>query len=422
MGNSSDTAPLAALLPSLTPPDGIGAEIDRILHAVRAHLGMDVAFVSEFVGDIRIFRHVDAPGWTPIHTGDTLPLDEGYCKRVVEGLLPTLIPDTANLPAAMALPATAAVPIGCHLSVPIRLPNGKLYGTFCCFGFKAEPNLNARDLHMMETFGTLVAVLLERQIDALQAREANIASIRALIAGGGPEIVFQPICRLHDGALVGVEGLARFPAEADMLPERWFRLASEVGLGFELESAALVKALSALDALPAGIYLALNTSPETLMNANFAALFRQVEPSRIVLELTEHASIGDYPGLTQKIDGLRARGMRLSVDDAGAGYASMRHILNLHPELIKLDMSLTHGIDQDPARRALVAALIDFGRQTGSSVLAEGVETAAEYALLGKLGANHAQGGFLSPPLGLHELDAFIARHPVADPAGTAAH
>ncbi|MEN3110024.1 EAL domain-containing protein [Uliginosibacterium paludis] len=418
MGNTSDTASLARLLPTQVPADGISAEIDRILRAVRAHLDMDVAFVSEFMDDVRIFRHVDAAGWTPVQTGDAIPLDAGYCKRVVEGILPRLIPDTAQVPAAVAIPETAAVPIGAHISVPVRLSDGRLYGTFCCFGFKAEPTLNERDLRIMETFGELVAFQVERQICLQHVQEEKRARVSAVLDQGGPQILFQPICRLSDGELVGVESLSRFPSGPDADPETWFSDANEAGMGLALETSAIRNALQALGQLPDSLYLAVNASPETLMDASFDALFQDVDPTRIVLELTEHVRVRDYAGLMQRIARLRARGMRLSVDDAGAGYASMRHILNLHPEMIKLDVSLTRGIDQDPARRALAAALIDFGRQTGCSVLAEGIETPAEYALLGKLGATNAQGFYLSPPLQLPELLRFAHDHRIASPAG----
>lgn len=415
MGTLSDKASLAALLPAPgEPPAGIAEEIDHILHAVRAHLGMDVAFVSEFVDRVRIFRHVDAAGWTPIHAGDSIPLDAGYCRRVVEGLLPRMIPDTSQLPAAMALPETLAVPIGSHLSVPIRLADGSLYGTFCCFGFRPDASLNERDLRVMETFGEVVAFQVSREIENRHAREEKARRIEAAISGGGPVIVFQPICRLSDGQLVGVECLSRFPTDPGRDTESWFRESGEVGLGFRLEACAIRNALSALAQLPDTLYLAVNASPETVMNSGFDELFASADPKRVVLELTEHDYVCDYEGLLGRIDGLRARGMRISVDDAGAGYASMRHILNLHPEMIKLDISLTRGIDRDPARRALAAALIEFGRQTGSMILAEGVETRDELELLRSLGACTAQGFLLSPPLALDDLLRLVrSRHAV---------
>jgi len=87
--------------------------IDKALRTVRSHLGMDVAFVSEFIGDHRVFRYVDSDNDSaPIKPGDVIPLSVGYCLKVVTGQLPELIPDTSALPEAMAIPATREIPIG----------------------------------------------------------------------------------------------------------------------------------------------------------------------------------------------------------------------------------------------------------------------------------------------------------------------
>ena len=119
---------------------------------------------------------------------------------------------------------------------------------------------------------------------------------------------------------------------------------------------------------------------------------------RLVLELTEHAVVQDYASLQVALHPLRQRGVRVAIDDAGAGYASMRHILQVRPDIIKLDMSLTRGIDQDFQRRAMASALIAFARETGSVIVAEGVETEAELAQLKRLGAANAQGFLLGRP------------------------
>ncbi|MFT3733739.1 MAG: EAL domain-containing protein [Rhodocyclaceae bacterium] len=391
-------------LPSLD----VSGSIDHILRAVRQHLGMDVAFVSEFTGNERIFRHVDAAGWTPIYMGDSIPMDVGYCKRVVDGRLPRLIPDTTQEPEAMALPETTSIPIGSHLSVPIRLSDGRIYGTFCCFGFHPDNSLNQRDLGMMEAFAGLVAYQIDLELLSQNERSAKFARIEAALAHGGPEIVFQPICRLSDERFVGMECLSRFPNSHGHTPDKWFAEAAEVGLGPALEVSAMRNALRALTLMPEDTYLAINASPETVMSRNFDAIFAGVDTERIVLELTEHAHVDDYDALRRSLSSLRSRGVKVSIDDAGAGYASMRHILNLQPEIIKLDISLTRAIDRDRSRCALASALVEFGKQTGSSILAEGVETASELDLLRKLGADKAQGYFLSRPLPLEDALRFM--------------
>jgi EAL domain-containing protein (putative c-di-GMP-specific phosphodiesterase class I) len=173
-------------------------------------------------------------------------------------------------------------------------------------------------------------------------------------------------------------------------------------------------ALAALSSLPPDAYLAVNASPDTIFGDEAFNLLNGMPAERIVLEVTEHAHVEDYDRLRQGLAPLRQRGVRLAVDDAGAGYSSLQHILHLQPDLIKLDMSLTRHIDLDPARRALASALIGFARDTGSRIIAEGVETASELATLRALGVEHAQGYFLGRPMALDKAMVLFGR----DPAG----
>jgi EAL domain-containing protein (putative c-di-GMP-specific phosphodiesterase class I) len=125
----------------------------------------------------------------------------------------------------------------------------------------------------------------------------------------------------------------------------------------------------------------------------------------VILEITEHAAVADYDRLVAALAPLRALGLRVSVDDAGAGYASLRHILALEPDILKLDISLTRGIDHDCKRRALASALIAFAREINTGITAEGVESEAELETLSALGVTHVQGYYLARPM---ELDAAV--------------
>ena len=120
-----------------------------------------------------------------------------------------------------------------------------------------------------------------------------------------------------------------------------------------------------------------------------------------MIEITEHTDVDNYEDLVRALQPLRQRGIKLAIDDAGAGYSSLRHILHLRPDYIKLDMDLIRHIDIDPARRALASALIGFARDTGSVIIAEGVETASEFATLQSLGVEQVQGYFLGRPMPL---------------------
>jgi EAL domain-containing protein (putative c-di-GMP-specific phosphodiesterase class I) len=396
----------AGLHKLITPASDIdsaaGAMIKRALQAVRSHLGMEVSYLSEFVGNRSVFREVDAPGQEAlIKVGGSHSLDDVYCRHILEGRLPELIADTSALPLAMAMPITKAVPIGAHLSVPIRLPDGSLYGMFCCLGFEADLSLNKRDLQMMKAFAELTALEISRDRDSEKVAKEKLGVIRNVIDQRQFSIVYQPIWNIQSGRLAGLECLTRFSATPSRSPDVWFAEAAEVGIGASLEFAVIRTALAALPSLPADIYLSVNASPQTVLCGELTDALDGMSAERIVLEITEHASIDSYAGLLGVLQSLRNRGLLLAVDDAGAGYSSLQHILQLGPDLIKLDMNLTRDIHVDLGRHALASALIEFARKTGSQIIAEGVETASELATLRKLGIETAQGYFLGRPMPL---------------------
>jgi len=125
------------------------------------------------------------------------------------------------------------------------------------------------------------------------------------------------------------------------------------------------------------------------------------QPGRIVMELTEEAKVEDYIKLSNALEQLYSIGVRLAVDKAGAGFASLAHILKLAPNLIKLDRALTIGIDRDPARITLATALVSFAAGIGADIVAEGIETGAELEMLGSLGVRYGQGFYLCRPTSL---------------------
>lgn len=380
------------------------AGIDKMLHAVREHLGMDVAFISEFRATDRIFRHVDAKGSAPIEAGAALPLEQGYCQRVVDGRLPQLITDARALPAAAALPETSGVPIGSHLSVPIRLSDGRVFGTLCCFSFIPDVSLTERDLQIMKVVAELLADQIDQEARAGRWQTQRIAELVALMDRGEPSLVYQPIYDLESRRIAGVEALARFSSTPHVTPDVWFNEAAAVGMGPKLEACAVRSALAALETLPKDVYLAVNGSPEFVLSGALEELLRAVDISRVVLELTEHSSVTDYRELTNVLAPLRALGLRIAIDDTGAGYSNMRHILSMEPNLVKLDISLTRGIDRDRKRRALASALIAFARETEVGIVAEGVETSAELLTLQSLGVKRVQGYYLARPMALADV------------------
>lgn len=238
----------------------------------------------------------------------------------------------------------------------------------------------------------------QAQAAALRAEKEQAERILKVLERGLIKMVFQPIADLADGSVTGVEALARFAVEPSRTPDVWFEEAGAVNLREELELAAVRLALAHPELLPEGTYLSINLSPETVTSARFAELLPDVPAKSVVLEVTEHARVDDYGALGDALQDFRARGGRLAVDDAGAGFASLKHILRLAPEVVKLDREVAQGIDADRPRRALAAALISFAFDIGAEVVAEGIETQAEVDALRDLGVSYGQGYFLARP------------------------
>lgn len=217
---------------------------------------------------------------------------------------------------------------------------------------------------------------------------------------GAPELamVYQPIVELASGRIVGLEALARFHGEPARSPDAWFVEAAEVGLSAQLQATALRKALLALDRLPLDIFLSVNVDPTDMASRELLGVLEECPAERIVIELTEHSAASDYPRLRDALDPLRRSGSRLAVDDAGAGSSSFRHILELAPDIIKLDTSIVRNVDREPSHRALLSALVGFASETGSDLIAEGVETAEEARALASLGIPLIQGYLAARP------------------------
>jgi EAL domain-containing protein (putative c-di-GMP-specific phosphodiesterase class I) len=245
--------------------------------------------------------------------------------------------------------------------------------------------------------------------------------VRALLEERRFHPLFQPIYRLDDGQLLAVEALTRFETDPYEPPDVWFRRAEAAGVAVDLELAAVAAAIAASeDRLSSEVALSLNCSPAAILDPRLLALVERAAPRPVILEVTEHAVVSDYARLGTAMADLRARGVRLAVDDAGAGFASLRHIVRLAPEIIKLDISLTQDVRHDPIRRALADALIGFANQMGSWLIAEGIETSADLSAWRGLGAQAAQGyllgrpGPLPVPARCRSLDEPAASFPLA--------
>lgn len=228
--------------------------------------------------------------------------------------------------------------------------------------------------------------------------------VDAVLAGNDVQMALQPLVSLVTGQVAGVEALARFGDGRG--PDQWFREAHECGRVRELDELTFTAALALFEQLPEAVYLSVNASPELLVDPVFCQdLAASGLPlHRLVIEITEHARVPDYPALNAALVCLRARGVRFAIDDTGAGYASLNHVLQLRPDIIKLDRALIIDVEGDPARRSLVTALVLLALEIGASVTGEGVETADQLEALSTLGVDHAQGYLLSRPCTDHSV------------------
>ncbi|MDB5876015.1 MAG: Diguanylate phosphodiesterase [Ramlibacter sp.] len=212
------------------------------------------------------------------------------------------------------------------------------------------------------------------------------------------DIALQPIVSLASGRLAGVEALARF--HDGRSPDLWFREAEECGQRRELDELTFAAALALFGSLPESIYLSVNAGPDLLIDHGFQEWLRDsgVPLDRLVIEVTEHAQVPDYAVLNGAIKTLREFGVRFAIDDAGAGYASLNHVIQLRPDIIKIDRALIMDLGEDRARRSLVTALVLLALELGASVTGEGTETADQLQTLATLGVDDVQGYLLATP------------------------
>ena len=272
-------------------------------------------------------------------------------------------------------------------------------GTGLLNGFAKLFKAINRNQHSLEQ---RVAAEVERARSLLApgtpADDASRARIERVLAEQSFSIVFQPIDDLSTGRTVGFEALSRFAAEPIRPPDQWFAEAAAVGLGEQLEFAAVEAALAHLPEIPAGSYVSLNLSGASICSGRLEAVLAGTDVNKVVLEITEHERIDDYERLRTVLAGLRRRGLRVAVDDAGAGFASFTHVVRLAPDIIKLDRGLVSGIAHDPVRHSLAAALIRFSHEIRAAVVAEGIETANDLVELRLLGVRYGQGYYLARP------------------------
>ncbi|MFP5298240.1 MAG: EAL domain-containing protein [Actinomycetota bacterium] len=261
---------------------------------------------------------------------------------------------------------------------------------------------------------------LESEDVEISIRRRQEKRIRNAISGGILRSVYQPIVHLASREISGFEALTRFDGYLDRPVYVWFTEAKTLGLGVDLDMAAALTAVEARPRMPASMALTINLAPDTMLSPRFLEDIG-TDLRGVVFEVTEHAPVEDYIALEAVLQTLRERGGALAVDDAGAGFASLRHILRLAPEIVKLDIGITQGVHTDPKKKALASALISFASEIGAEIVAEGLEDNADVDTLIGLGASFGQGFLFGHPGPLptafvHSLHPLLSKASTPDP------
>lgn len=437
---------------------GAGATIEPLAlvqrvanEALETITGAEGVLVGVLVGE-HTLRYVCGSGYLSGFVGHELELDGSLSGRAVRSN-ETLKTDDSEADGRVNRDATRAFNVRSSVCVPLGR-RGAPAGVVNV----SSPEVAAfdeRDVALLRGLADFISAVVGAAADLMSSpgRDADLTrrfvanvlnpdgaedvAIRAEVGrtldAGAFSIVFQPIFDLSSGALFGVEALARFagahaasgagctglPADGEgtaggeppvLPPDVWIERAHRVGLGVELELALFREAVRRADAVPGGAMLTLNLGPDALASPRVREVLADVDPAGIVIELTEHVRVDDYPQLAENLWALRERGVYLAIDDTGAGFSSLMHILKLAPDFIKLDRALTTGIDVDPVLRALAGALVRFADETDAVLIAEGVENGAELSVLRELGIRYAQGFHLARPQPMERLAAAVRR------------
>jgi EAL domain-containing protein (putative c-di-GMP-specific phosphodiesterase class I) len=304
-----------------------------------------------------------------------------------------------------AVPTAVAAAILCGPLMPMSSATGAAQSVagwtlrgamFLCVGLVVSGALASRERRMgNEVTGAMRDMLFPA--GSRMADDALVSLVPGVLERRDFHPVFQPIYAFDDGRLVAVEALTRFDTEPRRPPDLWFAAAGRADLRVELEIAAIEAALAASRSLH-GVPLSVNASPTTLVHPALVDLVRRHAARPLTIELTEHDAVEDYAGLLESIRTLRQLGVLLAVDDAGAGVSSVRHIVQLCPDVIKLDASLAQGVATNRILTAMGQSILDFARRSGAKLVVEGIEEVADLHAWAALGADGVQGYIVGRP------------------------
>ena len=388
---------LIASLGRIRPGPTLEDTAAAILKEVTRLDGLEVGMVFGFVNGVRVLTlATDGVALDDRPTRELSPACARYLRRRIEA--GGFLEDAGLHHARHADSECSWDRFGLTAMQAIRLESdGVLVGALAVGATRADGMDQLVSISsLLHEYGALASALLAPGINERREASDVSAQLESIIDGREFSAVIQPVVELATRTVVGHEALTRF-LDGER-PDARFAQAEALGLGLELEEATLRNSLQSTEGMAAGRWLSLNVSSAMVLSGRLPAILKLHGGRQIVLEITEHAAIDDYAAVRAAVKALGAR-FHLAVDDAGAGFSSLRHIVELRPKYVKLDAGLVRGVNRDPARQGLIAGMVHFAAETSCILIAEGIETEAERRTLRRLGVTFGQGYLLGRPV-----------------------
>ena len=387
---------LAESVGRMQPGATVEQTADGVCVAVRSSIDADIVAVMLFEpdGTLRTLASSAAEGQASLISDEISP------ARAAHLIERTRVGPWIELPGENV--ALSEYWSTCSAYAPILTDDGGAVGLL--LAASTAPGYRERVtgwLPLVSDFAGVASALLTPNLRAGRVAADERDRLESIIAERQFVSVFQPIVEMESRKVTGYEALTRFGDDSP--PNVVFARAAAIGLGVELELACLRSSLDAGVGLPATSWLSLNVSPELVTNRSSLRDLVQHNGRDLIFEITERMPITDYAGMRAAIESL-GPSVQLAIDDAGAGYASLRHIIELRPSVVKLDIGLIRGVDADPVRQAMVAGMVHFATEIGCMLVAEGVETVDEAQALTELGVRMGQGFLFARPAPVAEL------------------
>lgn len=371
------------------------------LRAIREMMGFDVVFISKFEGPLHTLLAVDKSNMAehlPIHAGTVSKRQDTLCQRAVDGRFPKTMSDVRSHPDIDELPMAVELPILTHVTAPIEMDDGKIYGTLCGFTTHSVIEVSDRDIEFIKIFAKLTA----KDLQSVEAWEVRLQKITTEICDIFSRDLlyssYQPIVDIRTREILGYEALARFNVESKRTPDQWFAAAELVGEKKALEILAVNSGLRNFEEIKRDHYMSINVSADVIQSDAFMTLIQPYSGESITIEVTEHEAVMCYESLVARTKYLQDLGFKIAIDDVGAGYSNFRHIFEIEPDILKLDRSIVSNIDTSNIKTAFAASIAVFSEKTSSEVIAEGIEREEERIALINVGIINGQGYLFGRP------------------------